>query len=106
MQKKLHIKKGDTVVVIAGKERGKEGVVLQVNRKSDRVLIEGLNIVKKHEKPSAANTQGGITEKEAGIHISNVMLVSGGKATRVGRKLDEKSGKIKRYSKKTREIIE
>ncbi len=104
MQKKVHIKKGDTVVVIAGKERGKEGTVLKVDRAKDRALVEGLNIVKKHEKPSAANTEGGITDMEAGIHISNLMLVHKGKATRVGRK--EEGGKLKRYAVKTGEIIE
>ena len=106
MQKKLHIKKGDTVLVIAGKEKGKEGTVLKVDRDSYRALIEGLNIVKKHSKPSAENPDGGIHDKEAGIHISNLMLVHKGKATRVGRKKDDKTGKLNRYSKKTGEIIE
>lgn len=106
MQKKLHIKKGDTVVVTAGKDRGKEGNVLKVDRTTERVLVEGVNIVKKHEKPSAANTEGGIVEKEAGIHVSNLKLVHNGTATRVGRKTDDKSGKLVRYSKKSGEIIE
>jgi len=105
MQKKLHIKKGDTVVVTAGKDRGKEGSVLKVDRNSNRALVEGVNMIKKHEKPSAANTEGGIIEKEAAIHLSNLKLVHNGTATRVGRKLDEKSNKLVRFSKKTGEII-
>lgn len=106
MQKKLHIKTGDQVQVIAGKEKGKQGEVLSIDRKKDRVLVKGLNIVKRHQKPNAANPQGGgIEEKESGIHISNVMLVENGKPVRVGRKMDEKSGKLVRVSKKTGETI-
>jgi large subunit ribosomal protein L24 len=106
MQKKLHIKKGDTVIVNAGNYKGQQGKVLEVIRKTDRAIVEGVNMIKKHTKPNAANPQGGIIEKEAPIHISNLMLKDPktGKATRIGRKLNEK-GKLVRYSKKSGEEI-
>jgi large subunit ribosomal protein L24 len=72
---KLHVKTGDTVKVIAGDERGKTGVIKSVNRTTQRVIVEGLNLVTKHNKPSAKNPQGGITKMEAGIHVSNVKAV-------------------------------
>ena len=103
---KLHIKKGDLVYVIAGESKGQQGKVLEVIRKTDRAIVEGVNMIKKHTKPNAANPQGGIVEKEAPIHVSNLMLKDPktGKATRIGRKLDEK-GKLVRYSKKSGEEI-
>lgn len=106
MQKKLHVKKGDTVIVNAGNYKGQQGKVLEVIRKTDRAIVEGVNMIKKHTKPNAANPQGGIVEKEAPIHVSNLMLKDPktGKATRIGRKLDEK-GKLVRYSKKSGEEI-
>jgi len=104
MQKKLHIKVGDTVKVLSGEARNKEGKVLSTDRKKERATVEGLNVVKRHTKPSATEPQGGIIEKEAGIHISNLMVVVKGQATRVGRKLDA-SAKLVRYSKKTGEEI-
>ena len=104
MQKKLHIKVGDTVKVISGESNGQEGKVLSIDRNKMRVFVEGLNLVKKHEKPSAASPQGGIIEKEAGIHISNLLNVVNGEATRIGRK-PNKDGKIVRYSKKSGEEI-
>ena len=79
----MKIKKGDTVKVIAGKDNGKEGKVISVDRKNNRVLVEGVNIITKHMKPSAANQNGGIVQKEAPIHISNVMYVHKGKPTRI-----------------------
>ena len=102
---KLHIKTGDTVKVIAGNEKGKSGTVKEVLTTKDRVIVEGLNVVKKHIKPSATNPNGGIENKEAGIHISNLQLVDPktGDSTRVGRKLED--GKLKRFSKKTGEVI-
>lgn len=102
---KLHIKTGDTVKVIAGNEKGKTGTVKQVLTTKDRVIVEGLNIVKKHIKPSATNPNGGIENAEAGIHISNLQLVDpkSGEATRIGRKIED--GKLKRFSKKTGEVI-
>lgn len=104
MQKKLHIKVGDTVKVLSGESRGQEGKILGIDKKKDRATVEGLNMVKRHTKPSAADPQGGIIEKEGGIHVSNLMVVNKGKASRVGRKLDDK-GKLVRYSKKSGEEI-
>lgn len=105
-QPKLNIKKGDKVKVIAGDDKGKEGIVQEVLVEKRRVVVEGINIVTKHEKPSAGKPEGGIKKTEAAIHISNVMLIdpSSGKPTRVGRKANDK-GKLQRYSKKTGELI-
>jgi large subunit ribosomal protein L24 len=104
MQKKLHVKIGDTVNVISGTSRGSEGKILRIDRSKNRVIVEGVNVVKKHVKPSASNPQGGIEESEAGIHISNVMLVQNGVASKVGRKADE-NGKLVRYLKKNGEVV-
>ena len=106
MQKKFHIKKGDTVIVITGNYKGQKGRVLEVIRKSERAIVEGVNMIKKHTKPDAKNPQGGIIEKESSIHISNLMLVDPktGEPTRIGRKLGDK-GKLVRYSKKSGEEI-
>lgn len=104
MQQKLHIKVGDTVKVISGESNGQEGTVLSIDRKKMRVIVEGVNLVKKHQKPSASNPEGGILDIEAGIHISNLMLVHKGQATRIGRK-ENKDGKLVRYSKKSGEEI-
>src|SRR6056297_1820170 len=106
MQKKLHIKKGDTVTVITGNDKGQKGRVLEVIRKNDRAIVEGVNLVKKHTKPNAQNPQGGIVEQEASIHVSNLMLVDpkSGERTRIGRREDDK-GKLIRYSKKSGEEI-
>jgi len=106
-QQKFHVKTGDTVLVISGNEKGKKGKILKMLTDKQRAIVEGLNIVKKHIKPSAQNPQGGIVEKEAGIHISNLMLIDPktGEPTRTGRKLNEK-GKLQRYSKKTKEFIQ
>ena len=103
---KLHIKKGDTVVVISGNDRGKQGRVLDVLTENMRAIVEGVNMVKKHTRPNADNPKGGIIEQEAGIHISNLKVVDAkGTASRVGRKTDEKTGKSVRYSKKSGEVI-
>ncbi len=104
MQKKLHIKVGDTVKVLSGEHRGQEGKVLTIDRSKERATVEGINIVKKHTKPDAANPQGGVVEKEAGLHISNLMLVVNGTPTKVGRSLN-KDGKLVRIAKKTGEEI-
>ena len=106
MQKKLHIKKGDTVQVIAGDDLGKKGRVLEIIRKTNRAIVEGVNMMKKHTKPNTEYPQGGIVEKEAPIHISNLMLVDPktGNTTRIGRRLNE-SAKLVRYSKKSGEEI-
>ena len=104
---KLHIKKGDTVKVIAGNSKGSEGKVIEVLIAKNRAIVEGVNMVSKHSKPNAANPQGGIVKQEAPIHISNLMVVDpkSGEATRIGRKRDENTGKLVRYSKKSGEVI-
>lgn len=103
---KLHIKKGDTVIVIAGKSKNKEGKVLRVLTKENKAIVEGLNLVSKSTKPSAANPQGGIVKKEAPIHISNLNLKDPKtkKPTRVGYRVLEDGTKV-RYSKKSNEEI-
>lgn len=103
MQQKLHIKVGDTVKVLNGESKGLEGKSLLLTEKM-RAIVEGVNMVKKHSKPSAADPQGGIVEKESTIHVSNLMIVTKGIASRIGRKLDAK-GKLVRYSKKSGEEI-
>ena len=110
-QPKLHIKKGDTVMVIAGDDkstpqRERKGKVLEIFPEKNRAIVEGINMVTKHEKPSAGKPEGGIKKIEAPVHISNLMLIdpASGKPTRVGRKANDK-GKLQRYSKKTGEFI-
>jgi ribosomal protein L24, bacterial/organelle len=105
-QPKLHIRKGDTVKVLAGDDKAKTGKVLEILVEKNRAIVEGINIVTKHQKPSAGKPEGGIKKMEGTIHMSNLMLVdpASGKATRTGRKLNEK-GKLQRYSKKTGELI-
>ncbi len=100
---KLHIKKGDTVFVNAGEYKGRKGRVLEVLKTKNRALVEGINIVVKHNKPNTKQSEGGIVKKEAPIHISNLMIVcpETGKPTRIGRKLDE-NGNLVRYSKKSK----
>ncbi|EEU20649.1 50S ribosomal protein L24 [Lactobacillus mulieris] len=85
----MFVKTGDKVKVIAGKEKGKEGTVIRVDRKNDRVVVKGLNMIKKHEKPSQTNQNGGVVEKEGSIHVSNVMLIDpeSGKPTRIGHEI-------------------
>lgn len=104
--RKFHIKKGDTVVVNAGEDKGKQGKVLEVIREKERAIVEGINMVSKHTKPNAANPQGGIVKTEAAIHMSNLNVVdpSTGKGTRVGRRLNDEN-KLVRYSKKSGEEI-
>ena len=104
MQKKLHIKKGDTVAVIAGESKGQKGRVLEVDRAKNKALVEGINMVSKHTKPNAKAPQGGIVKKEAAIHISNLNTTEKGKPVRVGRKLNA-DGKLVRISKKSGEEI-
>ncbi len=105
--KKPRIKRGDKVIVISGNHKGSTGSVLEVLTKKNRVIVEGVNMVTKHIKPSAENPEGGVEQTEAGIHLSNLMLVDPktGEKTRVGRKLDEK-GKLSRYSKKSDQFID
>ena len=103
---KLHIKKGDIVVVNTGINKGQEGRILEVFPEKERAIVEGVNMVSKHTKPNSENPQGGIIKKEAAVHISNLNLKdpSSGQATRIGRKLNDQ-GKLVRYSKKSGEEI-
>lgn len=103
---KLHIKKGDTVYVNAGEDKGKTGTVVKVLVEKQRAIVEGVNMVSKSQKPNAKNPQGGIVKMEAPIHISNLNVVDpkSGKPTRIGRRRDE-SGKLVRYAKKSGEEI-
>ena len=105
-QPKFKIRRGDLVRVIAGDDRGKEGRVLEVNLEKRRVVVEGVNIVTKHQKPSAGKPNGELKKTEAGVHVSNVALIDPAKGgtTRVGRKRNEQ-GKLQRFSKKTGEFI-
>lgn len=104
MTTKFKIKSGDTVQVIAGDHKGSEGKVVKVLKEKSKVIVEGVNMVKKHTKPSAQNPQGGIVEKEAPIHISNVsLLTKKGETTRVGYRMD--GDKKVRFSKKSNEVI-
>lgn len=96
---KLKIKKGDKVRVISGDDKGKDGFVIRVDKTKMRVLVEGINMVKRHTKPSAANQEGGIIEKEAPIHISNVMILDGDTTSKIGRRVEDE--KIVRYFKKS-----
>jgi len=106
MVKKMHIKKGDTVIVIAGDSKGQEGRVLSVNYEKNTAIVEGVNLVSKHTKPNAKNPQGGILKKEAPVHVSNLMLKdpSTGKPTRIGRRLNN-DNKLVRIAKKSGEEI-
>lgn len=102
----MYVKTGDKVKIISGKDKGKEGIVLRAFPKKDRVVVEGMNMMKKHQKPNTANPQGGILNIEAPIHVSNVMLIDPktGEPTRVGYKVED--GKKVRVSKKTGEVLD
>ncbi len=103
---KLHVKKGDNVMVIAGNYKGQSGRVLTVDREKQRAIVEGVNLISKHTRPNADNPKGGIIKQEAPVHISNLKVIDkSGKPTRIGRKKDEKTGKSVRYSKNTGEVI-
>ena len=102
--KKMHVKRGDTVKVIAGKDKDKEGKVIAVNHKNGTVLVEGVNMLTKHTKPSMANQNGGIIHQEGPIDASNVMYLHKGEATRIGFKMD--GDKKVRVAKKTGEVID
>ena len=106
MGKKLHIKKGDTVMVISGDSKGQQGRVLMVDLSKDKAIVEGVNMVAKHARPNADNPKGGIIHKESPIHVSNLKVIDGkGDPTRIGRKLDDKTNKSVRYSKNSGEVI-
>ena len=104
---KIKIRKNDTVIVSTGNSKGIKGKVIKVFPKENRAMVEGANLVSKHTKPNAANPQGGIVKQEAKIHISNLVLIDpkSGEPTKVGRKRDEKTGKLARISKNTGEVI-
>jgi len=105
MFKRLKVKKGDTVVVTTGDNKGKQGRIVEVDRDKDRVIVEGVNMVKKHRKPSAQNPQGGIESIAAGIHVSNVKVIDNkGNATRVGRRRNSE-GKLERFAKNSGETL-
>ena len=106
MRRKMHIRKGDTVLVISGDSKGQQGKVLEMVVEKERAFVEGVNLISKHTKPNSKNTNGGIVKKEASIHVSNLMLIepSNGTPTRVGRRLNDKN-KLVRYSKKSGEDI-
>ena len=101
MSQKLHVKKGDTVVVISGKEKGKQGEVIAVDIKKERVTVKGLNLVKRHTKPSQANPQGGIIEKEGTIHASNVMVLDPEQKVPTRTKKVEENGSLVRVAVKS-----
>lgn len=105
-QPKLHVRKGDNVIVIAGNSKGKTGIISQVITEKSRAIIEGVNLQTKHIKPTASTPQGSIEKREGSVHISNIMLVDPktGKPTRTGRKLNEE-GKLQRYSKETGNLV-
>ncbi len=102
---KLKLKKGDTVRVISGEARGKEGKIVSIDTKKLRAIVEGVNLISKHAKPSAKQPNGGIVKQEGAIHLSNLMFVEGGKTVRIGKKIDEKTNKLVRISKKTKEAV-
>ena len=104
---KIKIKKDDIVLVLTGIDKGKQGKIIKVNPVSQRVIVEGVNMVSKHTKPNAANPQGGIVKQESSIHISNLMLIDpkSGNPTKVGRMLDDKTNKLVRYSRRSGELI-
>lgn len=104
---KLHVKKDDTVMVITGKDKGKKGRVIAAYPRENRVLVEGVNMVKKHQKPNQQNPQGGILNQEAPIHVSNVMLIDpkSGQPTRIGYKVLDNGQKV-RVAKKSGEVID
>ena len=101
----MKIRKGDTVQIMSGADSGKVGRVIKVYLNKDRILVEGINMVKKHTRPSQDNPQGGIIEKEASIHVSNTLLMTGGKPTKVAYKILE-DGKKVRVAKHTGEVID
>ncbi len=103
---KLRIKKGDNVLVIAGNSKGQSGRVLVINKEKERAIVEGVNLISKHTKPSADNPKGGIVKQESPVHISNLMVTDkAGTPSRVGKREDEKTGKSVRYLKKSGEVI-
>ena len=108
MQNKIKFKKNDVVRVITGKDKGRQGKILVIDRDKNRVIVEGVNLVTKHQKPNRTNAQGGLIKKEASIHVSNVMLLHDGELTKIGYKFENKNGKTikKRFAKKSGKFID
>ena len=108
MQNKIKLKKNDLVRVITGKDKGRQGKILVIDRDKNRVIVEGVNLVTKHQKPNRTNAQGGLIKKEASIHVSNVMLLHDGELTKIGYKFENKNGKVikKRFAKKSGKFID
>ncbi len=108
MPRKFHVKKGDIVKIIAGEYKGQSGRVLKVLPKKNKVIVEGVNIVHRHKKPTTQDQQSNIVKQEAPIHISNVLPIcpETGEPTRVGRRRDPQTGKLVRYSKKSPNKVE
>ena len=104
---KIKIRKNDIVLVTSGNSKGEKGKVIRVYPKENKAMVEGVNMISKHTKPNAANPQGGIIKQESKIHISNLLLVDpqSGKPTKIGRRKDEKTGKLIRFAKITGEVI-
>ncbi|MCX7728442.1 MAG: 50S ribosomal protein L24 [Bacteroidia bacterium] len=102
---KLKLKVGDIVRIMRGRSKGKEGKIIFIDTEKQRAIVEGANMIKKHEKQSAKNPQGGIVEKEAPIHISNLMILADGKPSRIGRRLNPETQKLERYAKKTNQTL-
>ena len=104
---KIRIRKNDMVIATTGNSKGIKGKVIKIFPKSNRAMVEGVNLISKHTKPNASNPQGGIIKKEATIHISNLMLIDprSGNPTKIGRKIDKKTGKLVRFAKKSGEVI-
>jgi large subunit ribosomal protein L24 len=102
---KIKLKKNDSVRVVSGESRGQEGKILSIDKKKMRAIVEGVNMISKHAKPNSKNPNGGIEKKEGSIHVSNLMLIESGKTVRIGRMIEEKTGKIVRISRKTKEVI-
>ena len=103
---KLHIKKGDNVMVISGNNKGQSGRVLLINVAESKAIVEGVNLISKHTKPNADNPKGGIIKQEAAVHLSNLMLIDkAGSATRTGLRVDDNTGKKVRFSKKSGEAV-
>ena len=102
---KFHVRRGDMVKLLSGDDKGKSGKIVSVSKERYRAIVSGINIIKKSVKPSAENPQGGFVQKEASVHLSNLMVVdSNGEATRTFRKINE-NGKLQRFSKKTKSLI-
>ena len=104
--RKTYLKKGDNVQIITGRDKGKKGRIISINKSNYTAIVEGINLVSKHTKPNQENLKGGVVKKEVGINISNLLLVDGkGKASKIGKRLNKKTGKKERYFKTTGDLV-